>query len=86
MAPEICVSAALTARVTRRQRPGGIARPPAGFRRVLAPQVRAASEAGLPLIAVVAWDGTPRDGVDVTLAFRDEARRRTLEVVELSTC
>ena len=40
---------------------------------------------GLPLIAVVAWDGTPRDGVDVTLAFRDEARRRGLEVVELST-
>ena len=40
---------------------------------------------GLPLVAVVAWDGTPRDGSDVTLAFRDEARRRGLEVVELST-
>jgi hypothetical protein len=39
----------------------------------------------LPLVAVIAWDGTPRDGGDVTLAFRDEARRRGLEVIELST-
>jgi hypothetical protein len=44
-----------------------------------------AASLSLPLIAVVAWDGTPRDTGDVTLAFRDEARRRGLEVVELST-
>jgi hypothetical protein len=46
---------------------------------------RVANAVGLPLLAVIAWDGTPRDGADVTLAFRDEARRRGLEVVEVST-
>jgi hypothetical protein len=44
-----------------------------------------AASLALPLIAVVAWDGTPRDSGDVTAAFRDEARRRGLAVVELST-
>lgn len=46
---------------------------------------RVAASMGLPLIAVIAWDGTPRDGTDVTLAFRDEARGRGLPVLELST-
>ena len=44
-----------------------------------------AASLALPLLAIVAWDGTPRDTVDVTLAFRNEAQRRGLEVIELST-
>jgi hypothetical protein len=45
-----------------------------------------AATLALPLIAVVAWDGVPRDGMDVTLAFRDEARARGLPLIELPTC
>ncbi len=44
-----------------------------------------AASLALPVIAVVAWDGAPRSGADVTARFGDEARRRGLEVVELST-
>ena len=44
-----------------------------------------AASLALPLVAIVAWDGTPRDAVDVTLAFRNEAQRRGLPLVELST-
>jgi hypothetical protein len=44
-----------------------------------------AASLALPLVAIVAWDGTPRATVDVTLAFRNEAQCRGLPVVELST-
>ena len=44
-----------------------------------------ARSARVPLVAVVAWDGTPRPGTDVTALFRDDARRRGLDVIELST-
>lgn len=47
---------------------------------------RVAAGLGLPLIAVVAWDGTRRDGTDVTVAFREEARGRGLPLIELPTC
>jgi hypothetical protein len=35
--------------------------------------------------ALVAWDGTPRTGVDVTQAFAESARRRGIAVMEIST-
>jgi hypothetical protein len=35
--------------------------------------------------ALVAWEGTPRAGVDVTYAFAESARRRGIAVVEIST-
>jgi hypothetical protein len=44
-----------------------------------------ASAAGLRTMAMVAWDGVPRGGNDITKAFLNEAQRRKLEVLAVST-
>jgi hypothetical protein len=36
-------------------------------------------------VAIVIWDGRPRDGVDVTAAFAASARKRGLSVQEIGT-
>jgi hypothetical protein len=44
-----------------------------------------AMAAGRPVVAIVIWDGRPRDGVDVTAAFAASARKRGLSVQEIGT-
>jgi len=40
---------------------------------------------GRPVVAVLVWDGRPRDGIDVTAAFAASARNRGLTVDEIIT-
>ncbi len=37
------------------------------------------------VLAVLVWDGIRREGIDVTSAFADEARRRSLPIFEVKT-
>lgn len=41
--------------------------------------------AGRPVVAVVVWEGRPRDGVDVTAAFAASARKRGISVEQVGT-
>ena len=52
---------------------------------ILDEAARLAAEGGLPVEAVVVWNGVARGGDDVTAHFRAEALRRTLPVTEVLT-
>ncbi len=41
--------------------------------------------AGGPVVAIVVWDGRPREGGDVTAGFAASARKRGIPVEEIST-
>ncbi|HKD13457.1 MAG TPA: hypothetical protein VKE71_02835, partial [Candidatus Angelobacter sp.] len=46
---------------------------------------KVAREATLPIAAVIVWDGKSRGKEDFTEQFRNEARSRGIEVVEVRT-
>lgn len=52
---------------------------------ILDEAARLARQANDQLLAVVIWDGISRQSIDVTSAFADEARKRKLPVIEVST-
>jgi hypothetical protein len=44
-----------------------------------------ARDGNTEVVAVLVWEGAPRDGADMTAAFGDEARRRGCRVEEVKT-
>ena len=67
------------------QEPPGDAAYEAVSEAVLAEATRIARENGNRLMAMVIWDGSARPGIDFTVQFRDSARRRGFEVVDVLT-
>lgn len=52
---------------------------------ILGEAERLAGESGDRPVAMVIWDGRPRPGVDLTAQFRESARRRGFEIVDVLT-
>lgn len=52
---------------------------------ILQEAVSLASQGATDVLAVLVWEGAPRDGADMTAAFRDEARRRGYRVEQVKT-
>ena len=56
-----------------------------GTQAILNEAVATAGRLGIPAGAALVWNGSSRDGNDVTEKFGDEARKRGMSVVEVST-